>query len=452
MDFSVIVSTYERPAQLRELLVSLARLDYPRDAFEVIIVDDGGRSSLDSAVADWPPRGGSPGPASGPARCGGRPQPGSGERPRADPRLHGRRLSDPARVAVGLRTGRRAGSWHHPRGQGLQRPPPRFFRGGESAHRRHGVRLLQPRSGEHASFPIDPDATTVENCRHRVEHDADVLVLVIGSRYGSVDNRRAASVTNLEYLAARQKGIPVFAFVERRVVTLLSVWKSNRSADFSKEVDNPKLFEFLEQVRSVDKVWVQEFDSAQDIIDALRVQFAYQHRRGLRLGQRLHEHDLPWMTELHGKTPRIALEKPDLWEYTLFASALEDVVAQHRDQRRLHELGVAIEHGDDVSEPIDFVQARFGDATRIVETLARIVDGPLQDGLGPPGQPGDAKVLVFAAHSIGKIYGEALNWSARIRASYVEDRFRTLMSLVARMMDEMVRPIEAYGPRIVSTL
>ena len=39
--FSIIVPTFNRPAQLTHCLQSLERLDYPRDRFEVIVVDDG---------------------------------------------------------------------------------------------------------------------------------------------------------------------------------------------------------------------------------------------------------------------------------------------------------------------------------------------------------------------------------------------------------------------------
>jgi GT2 family glycosyltransferase len=39
--FSVIIPTYERPAQLASCLRALARQDYPRERFEVIVVDDG---------------------------------------------------------------------------------------------------------------------------------------------------------------------------------------------------------------------------------------------------------------------------------------------------------------------------------------------------------------------------------------------------------------------------
>lgn len=50
MDFSIIIPTYNRPAQLGDCLAALARLDYPRDRFEVVVVDDGGSSPLQPMV------------------------------------------------------------------------------------------------------------------------------------------------------------------------------------------------------------------------------------------------------------------------------------------------------------------------------------------------------------------------------------------------------------------
>ena len=41
LTFSVVVPTYRRHAQLELCLDALSTLDYPRDAFEVIVVDDG---------------------------------------------------------------------------------------------------------------------------------------------------------------------------------------------------------------------------------------------------------------------------------------------------------------------------------------------------------------------------------------------------------------------------
>ncbi len=46
---SIIIPTYNRPQPLAACLAALERLDYPRDRFEVIIVDDGSNISLEAA-------------------------------------------------------------------------------------------------------------------------------------------------------------------------------------------------------------------------------------------------------------------------------------------------------------------------------------------------------------------------------------------------------------------
>jgi len=75
-----------------------------------------------------------------------------------------------------------------------------------------GYRFL---ASEYATFPVAPSLDAIENCRKRVEDDADILVLIIGFRYGSIPSGTTRSVTNLEYLAARAKSIPIYAFVQR---------------------------------------------------------------------------------------------------------------------------------------------------------------------------------------------------------------------------------------------
>lgn len=48
--FSIIVPTYNRPGQLALCLEALSRLDYPRDRFEVIVVDDGSIRPTETVV------------------------------------------------------------------------------------------------------------------------------------------------------------------------------------------------------------------------------------------------------------------------------------------------------------------------------------------------------------------------------------------------------------------
>jgi len=310
----------------------------------------------------------------------------------------------------------------------------------------------RPLLSEHPSFPLNPDANTIDNCRERVEHDADILVLVLGGRYGSVDDKSLKSVTNLEYLAARAKGIPIYAFVDQGILSLIPVWKSSPDADFSSRVDTPRLFTFIEEVRASDKVWTQEFAYAGDIIGALRIQLAYQHRRGLVLQRQLRQAgDQYWLRELHGEALKIALERPTGWEYRLFARALIDAVDSHHRSRRRHETGIPLGLGEDVSDPLDWLRSRFSDMLRMAAALNNLINETLPEALGPTGVPGDAEKIVFVADTMADVYADALRWSARIRSANIRKRFDQLKLIASRMVDDFIRQIRELGPYVRDT-
>jgi glycosyltransferase involved in cell wall biosynthesis len=50
---SIIIPTYNRPDYICSCLKNLAALEYPKDQFEVIIVDDGGLVPLENLVSPF---------------------------------------------------------------------------------------------------------------------------------------------------------------------------------------------------------------------------------------------------------------------------------------------------------------------------------------------------------------------------------------------------------------
>ncbi|WP_415579538.1 DUF4062 domain-containing protein, partial [Elizabethkingia anophelis] len=93
-----------------------------------------------------------------------------------------------------------------------------------------------PVLSEYNNFPISTELNTIENCLKNVKENADIFVLVVGSRYGSTIET-GKSITNIEFLTAKQKGIPIFCFIDKSILSILNVWKNNRDADFSNIVD-----------------------------------------------------------------------------------------------------------------------------------------------------------------------------------------------------------------------
>lgn len=301
-----------------------------------------------------------------------------------------------------------------------------------------------PLLSEYSTFPIDPDSNTVENCKSRVEVQADILVLVIGGRYGSIDKDSDKSITNIEYQYARAKGIPVYAFVDKRVEAQLPIWRDNPEVNFSSVVDTSRLFEFVQTVRDEHRVWVQSFENAQDIIKALRIQFAYLQTRGLKWFQRLRdseEHRLA--SSLRGKPLRIFLERPNDWEWRLLSYTIQDGLDNLRDKRREHELAIALGECEFVpdAELIDWGHTRIHERNNLVRTFNILIKNTLEKAFGDAGQAGNAEMIIFAARNLVALYEQSIVWAARIRRT----EFETPMDDLAmeKGLDSFMQTIES---------
>jgi Domain of unknown function (DUF4062) len=297
------------------------------------------------------------------------------------------------------------------------------------------------------SFPVNPDLDTVANCKRRVEDDADILVLVIGGRYGSIDDRSAKSVTNIEYLTARAKGIPIYVFVESRILNILPVWKANQDGDYTGVVDTPELFQFVDSIRTEQQAWTFSFEVAQDIIAILRVQLAHRCLEGLRLSRRLRGTGTPPYLDSAGpRTLRTALEKPSAWEYQLFFQACLDEIERRSWLLRDHRAGVALGLSEDVPAHLaaEWILTRSHELQGLVATLNHLLNVEAGASFGEPGQPGDPDHIMWAARKLGDILQVALEWSHRIRRARVHEPFKRAAREMSAFANDLVDQIVAF--------
>lgn len=310
---------------------------------------------------------------------------------------------------------------------------------------------FEPLVSEASAFPVDPDLNTIDNCRKRVEVDADILILILGSRYGYVDPATGRSVTNLEYLSARAKGIPIFSFVERGLITLLPVYQKNRTANFEKTVEDTRVFEFLEQIREKDQVWCHEFELAADIISSLRQQLAYTFYDGLMVIRTLKSSSaLERISGLvSGSAFRFVLEKPIGWEFRLFAAALADEIAARGILRRKHQLGITLGTFRHVQlgEVGAWLKERVGELGALVSTLSTIMNVDLQEAIGEPGESGNADLIAYSAHSLGNLYEEAIEWALRWRRTSCHELLTPVKDTAQGLVRDIIEKVEQLGPQ-----
>ena len=308
---------------------------------------------------------------------------------------------------------------------------------------------------EHHSFPIDPDVDTIENCKRRVEQDADILVLIIGGRYGYVDAQTAKSVTNIEYLTARIKGVPVYAYVDKQVLAALPLWQDNPEGNFSRVVDNTAVFGFVDQVMNTDRIWTIGFERAQEITDSLLTQFGYIQLEGLKRRLKVQQSKVSKLyNSLSSEALKLVSEQPPAWEYLLFAQLLIDETGRYSDLRHDHELGLVYGSGkripgEDFSE---WLSDAMKQARRLIEGLSLLINEHLQTALAPRGVPSDLDALVIVARKVALYYKEALEWSLRCRSVLTHNCFEATLKELSAVFDIPLKNIEEYGPNLIKTM
>jgi len=94
-----------------------------------------------------------------------------------------------------------------------------------------------------ASLPsLDGPASALKHAT-----DCDMCLLIVGARYGQRDESHATSFTHQEYLAARNAGKPVFAFIHQETLVKLELYKARQNPDFW-SLDEAALFNFVIEI------------------------------------------------------------------------------------------------------------------------------------------------------------------------------------------------------------
>lgn len=314
---------------------------------------------------------------------------------------------------------------------------------------------FEPILSEFNSFPLDPNLGTVENCLRVVQERTDLLVLIIGGRYGyQTDNGK--SITNLEYLHARARGLPVYVFVAKSILSMIPLWKDNLDGNFSSVVDSPKLFEFVETLRSKDNVWIHGFEYAQDIIDTFRKQLAYLLYDSLTFRKQIVNSKLSQkLLSLKGESFRIVIEKPIAWEYRLFGQVFEDGVKEAADTRRDLRYGILFGKGINfynVHDLLDWISNKINELTRISTGLDSLINDALVEAIGVPGQPGDADHIVYVAEKVVEAYKYAIRWETDFKSVEAEEEYQVLLSKASKFSETLILDLENYCERYNSEI
>lgn len=137
----------------------------------------------------------------------------------------------------------------------------------------------EPIRNEEGDIPYGKDDALQEYCYKEILN-VDILVSIIGSRYGSAGNvkekEQEYSISQLELKTALKEGKHVFIFIDKNVYTEYETYLLNKGNEVKyKYVDNPNIYKFIEEIRSLpNNNNIKAFETADDITRYLREQFA----------------------------------------------------------------------------------------------------------------------------------------------------------------------------------
>lgn len=129
---------------------------------------------------------------------------------------------------------------------------------------------------ERGAVPYGNDKALEEYCYKEIQ-TCDVLVSIVGGRYGTTSSDFNYSITQKEIRQAYNLGKQIYIFVDKNVRAEFGTYKINKGNDTIKfkHVDNPKVYEFIEELESLPKNnTIFEFNSPQEIVLLLKEQFA----------------------------------------------------------------------------------------------------------------------------------------------------------------------------------
>lgn len=148
-----------------------------------------------------------------------------------------------------------------------------------------------PVLNERGSISYGNEERLEEYCYKEVEL-TDILVAIVGGRYGSASHNSQYSITQMEIKTALKQGKQVYIFIEKSVYSEFHTYLNNKDVDTIRYryVDNIKVYKFIEELENLPQNNpISTFEHSNEIISFLKEQWSGLFQRFLQQQSRFSE-------------------------------------------------------------------------------------------------------------------------------------------------------------------
>lgn len=303
-----------------------------------------------------------------------------------------------------------------------------------------------PILSELKDFPVDPMKSNSENCINAINSEADIFVLIIGNRYGSV-LETGKSITNTEFIAALAKGIPIYTFSLKSMTSILPLWERNPNADYSNIVDNDKVFEFLADVRNKRGLWNFEFERAQDITDILKAQLSNLFHEALIVKRKIEDSEISDLyTKISSKAVDILIKKDFAFEIRFFMQCMKDEIEKYTDLNNDYSFSIAYKSFitiENVSQFKKWATHKIRELQNITISIERL-NSAINNFFADSDAAWDINTLYHLSRTYARVYKSLLEWGIEANSTIVPEQYFKVMHSFASLPDKMIKRIENY--------
>ncbi|WP_430816558.1 DUF4062 domain-containing protein [Carboxylicivirga sp. RSCT41] len=143
---------------------------------------------------------------------------------------------------------------------------------------------------EEGDIPYGKDEALEEYCYKEIK-GIDILVSIIGGRFGSESKRSHSSISQIELKTALKEGKQVYIFIEKNILAEYETYLLNKDGDMKyRYVNDVRIYNFIEEVKGLKaNNNIKGFETASDITKYLKEQFAGLFQRFLEEQTRIKE-------------------------------------------------------------------------------------------------------------------------------------------------------------------
>jgi len=302
---------------------------------------------------------------------------------------------------------------------------------------------------EFDSFPVDPCIGTFENCLKNVDDCADIFILIVGDRYGTV-TEKGKSITNYEYLHAKAKGIPIYIFVSKKIFNNLPLWRKNKKADFSSVVENPQIFEFVSEIYDQNHQWVYTFDSVRDITATLKNQLLLVFTDGLEYKKLVSQPQYSILkADLPSEAARMIIEKPYAWEYKFLAYVLKDEFNKLKPKKWNYKYGLFEGNSTTIDSTVflNDIKEKVNEMAKLVECMTTIINTVFRDAIGEPSIPSDLELMLYCSRQLASMYERVVEWALYFKSLHGDERYSHLLELLYTFPSSLLTSMDDFVNR-----